>query len=142
MPSKRRDVFGSRSAAVLKAIAAGASTADAARASKVGVRTVKDWLEKGRRDPDGRYGAFAQAVDGCREARTLPAPEVLAAMDEDELALVVSQAAREGNVTAMRLRWEQLRAEPVSLEPVTEADKILAEMDELAARRRQRGGDG
>ena len=64
-------------------------------------------------------------------------------MDEEELALVVSEKARAGNVQAMRLRWEQLLAEPAPADqPLTEEERILAEMDELAARRRRRGGDG
>lgn len=136
-------VFERASRPVLEAIVAGASTAEAARKHGVGVRTVERWIARGREEPDSIYAPFAVAVDACRAARALPAADVLAAMDEAELALIVSEKARAGNVQAMRLRWEQLRAEPIADPvPMTEEEKILAEMDELAARRRRRGGDG
>jgi hypothetical protein len=139
------DRFAGCGGTVLEAILSGASTADAARKCGVGVRTVERWLEHGRREPAGRYGPFAQAVDARRAARTLPAHDVLAAMDEDELALVVSETARAGNVAAMKLRFEMLRAAPreASEAPaLSEADAVLAEMDELAARRRRGRGGG
>jgi hypothetical protein len=58
----------------------------------------------------------------------MPSPT---AMDAEELARVVSQAARRGSIAAMKLRDEQLRR---SDSPAIAADP-LSELDELAARR-------
>jgi len=53
-------------------------------------------------------------------------------MDAAELARVVAQAARRGSVSAMKIAYEMLQAEP---RPHTAADAMMAEVDELAARR-------
>jgi hypothetical protein len=52
-------------------------------------------------------------------------------MSEEELALVVSRAARKGSVQAMKLRWQQLAE---ARRPPNSGD-ILDQIDELAARR-------
>ncbi len=55
-------------------------------------------------------------------------------MDEPELAVVVSERAREGVVSAMELRWKMLtRAAPEEVRAAD--DDPLAEVDELARRR-------
>ena len=57
--------------------------------------------------------------------------EMIAEMDAQELAQVVSLAARSGSVQAMKLRDEQLRRGESS----SSAADPLAELDELARRR-------
>ena len=68
---------------------------------------MKAWLTRGRREDSGDYAEFAQAVE---EARAVAAvrPE---AMDDEELARVVSQMPRACSVQAAKLRWEMLQAE-------------------------------
>lgn len=123
--------------AVLAALLAGLSEADAARQHGVAVRTVQRWLERGREDPDSAYGSFARAVDGARADRALP--DELPA-DEGELLLVASRAARKGNVQAMRLVWEMLKVGDEGGE--AGADDPLREVDELARRRMAAIGGG
>lgn len=120
---------------IIAAVSVGVSYADAARAAGVKVNTAKTWLARGRRETEGAYAEFAAAVEAARTAAAArPEP-----MDEDELAIVVSEQARAGSVPAMKLRWEQLRAAPREEPPaLTEAQKV---MDELAARRRAHGRD-
>lgn len=92
---------------LLERFAAGVSVEDAARSLDLRPKTVKDWLTRGRREEAGDYADFAAEVDRVRaEAAERPEP-----MDADELARVVSAAARKGSVAAMKLRWEQLRAD-------------------------------
>jgi hypothetical protein len=104
------DTFATRSEGVLEDLVAGVSVADAARQHQVASRTIERWLSKGRLDPECRYGPFAEAVDRARAARALPPPDERPA-DPAELRLLVSIAARIGNVQAMRLLWEIVRDE-------------------------------
>lgn len=113
---------------VLEAIEAGVSIADAGRASDVAPRTIYRWLARGRKEREGPFASFAQAVDRSREDRTLTSDKPL---DERELRVRVSEAARAGSVTAMRLYWEILRSDR---DPAS-ADNTLAVVDELARRR-------
>ena len=119
--------------ALLERFAAGVSLRDACGALGLREATVKAWLTRGRRGDVGAYAEFAEAVEAAREAaRSRPDP-----MDEDELARVVSKAARGGSVAAMKLRWEMLRKEPDGGEGVNNGDRDpLAEVDELARLRR------
>jgi transposase-like protein len=103
-----RALFDERGPLVREALVAGLSIADGARAHGVSAGTVKGWLRRGREDPGSRYGPFAEAVDQAQAARRLPPPGERP-LDEAELRIVVSRAAREGNVQAMRLAWEMLR---------------------------------
>lgn len=117
---------------LIERAAAGVSLADSARAVGVREKTVKDWLTRGRKDDDGPYADFAQAIYDAREAaQSRPQP-----MDADELAQVVSGMARKGSVQAAKLRWEMLR----SLEAGQEEDKPVDELDELKAARAKRVG--
>lgn len=109
----------------------GVSLADAATAEGARLETVRTWLRRGRREEVGPYADFAQAIEEARQtARDRPSP-----MDEEELAKVVSQMARSGSVQAAKLRWEMLRDDAGG--EATDKDE-LAEVDELAARRRRR----
>ena len=57
-------------------------------------------------------------------------------MDAAELARVVAQAARRGSVSAMKIAYEMLQAEPrPHTAAAAAADAMMAEVDELAARR-------
>lgn len=97
-----------RFAAVIEAIRAGASQREAARTQGIAPRTVAAWLAKGRSDPTGRYGAFAEAVDEIREQRLRPSGDDEPG-DIDALSLIVWKAAQAGSVPAMRLYDEILR---------------------------------
>lgn len=106
--------------AVIERTAAGVSLPDIASAIEVRLPTLKSWLTRGRREEAGEYHDFAQAVDSAREeAKNRPEP-----MDEDELLRVVSEAARKGSVSAMKLRWEMILAdrEPQEAETDTPED--------------------
>jgi hypothetical protein len=94
-------------AGLLARLELGVPFADAALAAGVRPETARSWLTRGRREGDGPYGEFAQAVDEAREvAGSRPVP-----MDEVKLAEVVSGLARTGSVQAAKLRWQMLRAE-------------------------------
>ena len=119
--------------ALLERTAAGVSLPDACRALELRLATVKAWLTRGRREGTGEYAEFAAAVEEAREAaKSRPEP-----MDEDELAVVVSEMTRKGSVQAAKLRWEMLLRASGEDEEAGEADP-LAEVDELARRRRAR----
>jgi transposase len=110
------------------AVRAGASFEDAARVAEISHNTAKTWLTRGRKG-EKRYQPFAVAIDAARaEAAERPEP-----MDEDELLVVVSEAARRGSVQAMKLRWEMIRDSRIATEE--EPADPLAALDELAARR-------
>ena len=117
-------MFNRHSERVLEALLAGASIEDAARAAGCSARTMKRWLAAGRSDPDGPYGAFAEAVDSRRN----PAPGV-SAPDLQETLQLLSTAARRGSVPAMRelMRYHERAA--------SEPTGPLHYLDELAARR-------
>jgi len=119
--------------ALIERFASGCSLPDAATAVEINEQTLKGWLKRGRQEDDGDYAEFARAVDETREeARNRPDP-----MDEDELARVVSQAARKGNTQAMKLRWDMIRA---AIVPDARDEPVdpLGALDELAERRQVR----
>lgn len=135
-----RSVFGERSEAVLAALLMGVSVADAARAHEVGERTIESWLAKGRRDPDGRYGDFARQVDAAREERRLPTGDAPDELTEEEIRQLLTVRARAGSIPAIKLFLEKfVRVEEPLQARESEAASILAAMDEVAARRAQRG---
>jgi transposase-like protein len=119
------------SESVLKALVAGVSGEDAARQHDISPRTVERWLARGRQDPGSKYGSFAEAVDRARADRELPPPGERPA-DPSELRILISKAARKGNVQAMRLLWEVLQSEDGQ---VPSQGDIL---DELEAKRRSK----
>lgn len=91
------EVFNELSERVLEALLAGASIEDAARSAGCSSRSVKRWAARGRSDPDGPYGAFAEAVDSRRS----PAPGV-GVPDREETLQLLSTAAGRGSVAALR----------------------------------------
>ena len=113
-------------------VAAGLSLPDACTQAEVPLDTVKTWLKRGRREDEGPYAELSAAIDA---ARTSEAP--LGPMSEEELALVVSRAARKGSVQAMKLRSQQLS----EVKRPRGSGDIFDTIDELAARRaRERKG--
>jgi hypothetical protein len=124
------NTFEKCSEGVLEALVTGVSVADTARQHRIASRTIDRWLARGREDPDSKYGPFAEAVDKARAERKLP-PAGQRPADPAELRLLISKAARKGNVQAMRLLWEVLQDEGGE---ATSGDIL----DELEAKRRSR----
>jgi predicted transcriptional regulator len=126
---------GSRSEAVrgelVGGLKAGLSVADAARRAGVAERTVRHWLTRGRREPDGRYASFAAEVDAALSA--VPSGPLA----EGELREAVARAVREGSVPAMRLAW-QMERDAATDAKGGEGDAF----DELAERRQRAIADG
>ena len=130
-----RSQLDTASRTVLDGVQDGLSLAEAASRAGVPVDTVAGWAAKGRKDPEGRFGAFAAELDEARRNATASLSGEL--MSLDELRLVVAAKARAGSVQAMKLAYELLR--DVSDAPAKPSG--LAALDELAAKRkRQRGG--
>jgi transposase-like protein len=126
-----KNTFDSCSEGVLDALLAGVSVADTARQHRIASRTIDRWLARGRRDPESKYGPFAEAVDRTRADRELPPPDERPA-NPSELKILISKAARKGNVQAMRLLWEVLGSEDGQ-------DRNQGDiLDELEAKRRSR----
>jgi transposase-like protein len=125
------NAFEKCSEGVREALVAGVSGEDAARQHDISPRTVERWLARGRQDPGSKYGPFAEAVDRARAHRELPPPGERPA-DPSELRILISKAARKGNVQAMRLLWEVLGSEDGQ-------DHRRGDiLDELEARRRSK----
>lgn len=119
--------------AIVELIFDGVSISDAARETGINVKTVKNWLSKGRAEGEGPYADFAESVDRARgevEQRELPGTE-------EELRRVVWRAAKGGSVAAQKLYWEMLRASDDDHE--NEADPFdELDGDELAEARAKR----
>lgn len=93
-------------AAALDLFSDGLTNADVARGIGVSAPTLKGWITRGRKEPEGDYSDFAAAVEVARAL----AEEAELPLDEDELKLHVAKAARKGSVAAMKLAWEIIRA--------------------------------
>jgi hypothetical protein len=117
-----RSRFDQVSPELLEAVRDGASIDEACRGRDLKVRTVRDWLYRGRKDPQGPYGAFAAAVDGIRASRELPAPSRRGSLSRDEWESCVALAVRAGNVPAMKL-WLDSHGDS------TPADDVFAEFE-------------
>lgn len=112
---------------LIEGFTAGLSVRDAARTVPIAEKTLKRWITRGRREEEGAYADFVARVEDAREyARNRPEPA-----DADELAVLVSEAARAGSVPAMKLRWEMLAARAADNEPAL----AIGSLDELAERR-------
>ena len=122
------DTFERLSEPILATLMAGVSISDAAPRHGCAPRTIKGWLERGRRAPDGPYGDFADRVDSRRRGRVVPRKRV---PDRDEILLLVSTAAQAGSVQAMK---ELLHYHEHRDAGRTRRDR-LDRFDELAARR-------
>lgn len=126
--------------ALSAAVSAGATFAEACSRAGVNVHTGRTWLRNGRKDPQGRYGALARAVDGQRHRRRSAERAITpGALSLSEAELLLAAAAREGSVSALKLWFDRHERQ----QPVPEADMAdpLAELDELAAVRAARMGN-
>jgi hypothetical protein len=119
--------------ALLDLMADGLTLKDACREVEIREKTVKDWLTRGRKESEGDYAEFAVAVDATRE----DAADFEAPMDEAELKLAVSRAAKKGSVAAQKLLWEMLRAATDDDDEDEDADpfEALDAEDEVAKKR-------
>jgi transposase-like protein len=120
--------FDNTSGEIVASISAGATIDEAARQVDVAVASVRRWLRDGRKDPEGRYAAFAAAVDGARGERK-QAERALkdGPLTGDEADLLIARAARKGSVPALRLWFEQ-RAVDESSERGATARELLAKV--------------
>lgn len=110
---------------LIDAFTAGLSVRDAARVGGIAEKTLKRWITRGRREEEGAFADFVARIEDAREyARNRPEPA-----DADELAILVSEAARAGSVPAMKLRWEMLSRAGDEPAPA------IGSLDELAERR-------
>lgn len=108
-------------AKALECFRAGLSIPEIAKSIDVSEQTIKGWLTRGRKEPNGPYREFVAQVDEAREsAKAAEEP-----LTPDEHLLIVSRAARRGSVTAMKLYWDMLRQEEPPAPPVDP----LAEFD-------------
>jgi hypothetical protein len=117
------DQFKAHGEAVLEDLVAGLTEEEAAQKRDIAPRTIRYWLQRGRKAPYGPYGEFAKAVHTARRERRLPPGDELP-LDRDELLLVVSRSARKGNVQAQRLMWEIINTND-PLEFDDELERIL-----------------
>jgi transposase-like protein len=103
-------------AVILAQLRSGGSLAGACRDVGVRLKTAEGWLTRGRRDDDGDYADFAQAVDEARVARQR------AGLTPDEFEKHLSKAVRAGSVQAMKL-WADLHLkQPPPEDPAKPAD--------------------
>ncbi len=122
---------------LIELVGDGLTIKDAALAMEVREKTVRNWLAKGRSEEDGPYAAFAAAIEEAQqEVQDQEEP-----MDRDELALVVSKAARKGSVQAMKLMEEMLRrganddSDEKPSDPFDALDSEVPSLDEARARK-------
>jgi transposase-like protein len=92
-------------AVILAQLRTGGSLAGACREIGVRLKTAEGWLTRGRRENDGDYADFAQAVDEARAAHER------AGMTPDEFEGHLAKAVRAGSVQAMKL-WAELHLKP------------------------------
>lgn len=123
-------------AGLIRSVKAGATIDEAARRLGVPVNTARGWLRDGRRDPAGKYGSLALLVDGHRRDRQeteKAAAKADGPLTVAEAEMLLSRAAREGSVAAVRT-WLERFAGP---QPASETDPF-SQFDELAAKRSRR----
>ena len=116
---------------IVNAVKAGATIAEAAQQAEITERTVKRWLTEGRRDAASPYANFSFAIDFIRESRAVD-PTDSERLDRDGMLHLLEQAARKGNVQAMKV-WLDNHG-PDGDEGEKPGDP-LAGIDELAAKR-------
>ncbi len=123
--------FEKASPLIVDAVKGGATIAEAAQQAEITERTVKRWLTEGRRNSASPYANFSFAIDFIRESRSVD-PADAERLDRDGMLHLLEQAARKGNVQAMKVWLDNHRAG--GDEDEQSADP-LAGVDELAARR-------
>jgi hypothetical protein len=119
-----------------RAVKAGASFDEACQKHGVNVHTAQTWLRNGRRDPEGRYGTFAAAVDAAKSSRAAAkVPPSSEGLTRDEYERLLAEAARAGSVPALKL-W----ADTHPTEGQAAPGDALSFLDELLQDRRGRRG--
>jgi hypothetical protein len=89
--------------ALIERFAAGATIDEAARGCELRPKTLAGWLTRGRREAEGAYTDFTQAVDLARKkAREAAA----SAMTPEEFEQHLAKAVRAGSTSAMKLYYE------------------------------------
>jgi hypothetical protein len=133
MRASHVDEFGDQ---VLAALYAGAGVAQAAASVGLAEQTVRSWVRRGRETPTGRFAPFAAAVDDRRRV-TLDEQTVAGEVDEATLVASIKDAAQRGQWRAAA--WLLERGYPERKRGPGELDggDPFAEVDELAARRRE-----
>jgi hypothetical protein len=58
--------FDSVNAKLIELVAGGETLLDACERAGVNPHTARNWLQEGRRTPEGRYGRFAEGLDAAR----------------------------------------------------------------------------
>jgi transposase-like protein len=112
-------------AILLDRFAAGVTVEEAARGLDLYPKTVKGWLTRGRRETEGPYAEFAEAVAAAREEAKAAAANV---MTRDEFDEHLAKAVRAGSVQAMKLYWEidrERRKDDGGPDPFAEFDAAI-----------------
>jgi hypothetical protein len=113
-------------AVILTQLRNGGSLAGACRDIDVRLKTAEGWLTRGRRERDGDYADFAQAVDEAR------AVHERAGMSPEDFDRHLAKAVRAGSVQAMKL-WADLNLKPGGKGADDPPEEPRDEMDELEA---------
>jgi hypothetical protein len=116
-------------AAIVARLEVGFNFVEAAEGAGIKKGTARGWLARGRRESEGEYADFAEAVERAR------AGQKIEAMTTEEHRQKVSEVARRGNVQALKLYWEMILADRKSPDETEETSDPLTEIDELAKRR-------
>jgi hypothetical protein len=120
-------------AVILAQLRAGGSLAGACRDIGVRLKTAEGWLTRGRREPDGDYADFADAVEAAR------AEHDRAVLSPDEFDKHLAKAVRAGSVQAMKL-WADLNlkkgGDPPAAEPADPFDDLEGAANVTPIRRR------
>ena len=105
---------------LLEAVQASATVDEAAKTLGLSVNTVRSWLSRGRKAPDGPYGTFARQLDEIRSARRLPDRAERGSLTREEWEGCLAESVRAGNVQAMRLWHDTHIAEGERDDPFAE----------------------
>jgi transposase-like protein len=109
--------FADVSSGVAAALRSGVSLEAAAEAEGVSATTVRGWLRRGRREPDGEFGVFLRASE--------PAVDGEGPMTVAELERHLTSVIREKKSVAAMVAWLRLHGQdqaPVPDDPFTEFD--------------------
>jgi transposase-like protein len=88
---------------LLEAIMAGATVAEGCRKLDISAHTVRSWLASGRRDPEGRYGAFAASIGTAKRSKRTVPPMPADGLSRDEWERLLAEACKAGSVPALKL---------------------------------------
>lgn len=108
--------------------------AEAAEAAEIKLGTAQGWRARGKRETEGPYHEFTKAVERALHQETVEP------MTPEEHRLKVAEVARKGNVQALKLYWEMIRADQEATDDGEQEapQNPLSEVDELAQLRTAR----